>query len=127
MVSARVRRRRKGEDLTATQPQGELPTLAQAVEMREMERARQMEAAPMQSAQMTSMPMGATAMAAQAGEMETAQEAQSMRRTVKRKAPEQQDADVYDLRIGGYGKSMGPQESGEAAVRRIMKVKRKGK
>lgn len=125
MVSARVRRRRKGEDLTATQPQGELPTLAQAVEMREMERAQQMEAAPQLSAQATTSPMGATAMTMSAGSMESAEGA-AMRRTVKRKSPPA-GADIYDERIGGYGQSMGPKESGEAAVRRIMKVKRKGK
>jgi hypothetical protein len=130
MLKARVKKRRNGEDLTAVQPQGELPTLAQAIEIREMERARQAESAPMLSANAaTSSPMeGARAMNPMEGE--TAQ-GSAMRAKVKAKGPKPGD-DIYDLRIGGYGASLGPQESGEAAVRRIQeerkaKVRRKGK
>jgi hypothetical protein len=47
--------------------------------------------------------------------------------TAQGSAPKKMDADIYDERIGGYGKSMGPKESGEAAVKRIMKVKKKKK
>lgn len=113
MQTARVRRKKR-EDLTAQgmgeQPvlsavSSETPTLAQAIEMREMQ---------MQTAQQSEPSMGEVA---NVGKM-----------TVKRKGSQPpKDADVFDTRIGGYGKSMGPQESGEAAVKRIMKVKRKGR
>ena len=127
MLKARVVRRKKGQDLTAKQPQGELPTLAQALQMREMEvaNAQGTTAAMVGADNSPSQVRMETAQMTQPSEMETAR---SSRMTVKRKkAKEQEGADVYDLRIGGYGQSMGPQESGEQAVQRIMKVKRKGK
>jgi hypothetical protein len=134
MATARVIRRRKGQDLTAQQPSGELPTLAQALQMREMEVAQaQGTETPMVTANQSQTSMGASAqgMGAQpvlsANSMESGamEGAQARKATVKKKAPK--DADIYDPRIDGYGKSMGPQESGEQAVRRIMKVKRKGR
>jgi hypothetical protein len=137
MATARVIRRRKGQDLTAQQPQGELPTLAQALQMREMEVAQaQGTETPSVTATQSQTSMGASAQgmgaqpglsaqAMESGAMEVAEGAQARKATVKKKAPK--DADIYDPRIGGYGKSMGPQESGEQAVRRIMKVKRKGR
>ena len=133
MLKARVSKRKKGQDLTAVQSVSELPTLAQAIEMREMEVANQPKPSPMLTADQMQPGQMETARMGQPSQMETAR---SPRMTVKRKSGSKPDADVYDRRIeGGYGMSMGPRESGEEAVQRIageqkrrsMKVKRKGK
>lgn len=134
MLKARVSKRKKGQDLTAVQSVSELPTLAQAIEMREMEVANQPKPSPMLTADQMQPSQMMTADQMQPSQMATAR---ASRMTVSRKkSGGSPDADVYDRHIeGGYGKSMGPRESGEEAVQRIsgeqkrrsMKVKRKGK
>lgn len=119
MLKAKVAKKKR-KDLTANTasmpmgasaktPEFTKPTLAQQVQMREIMTARQME-----------MSAGLSATQPELGGM-----------VAKGPAPKRSgapaDADIYDERIGGYGKSKGPQESGEQAVRRIMKVKKKKK
>jgi hypothetical protein len=126
MLKAKVVRRKKGQDMVAVQKVAELPTLAQALEMREMEVANQPKASPMLTADTSSSTNMLTADTSSSTNMLTAK---GSRMTVKKKKSGAKPGDdVYDPRIeGGYGKSMGPKESGEQAVQRIMKVKRKGK
>ena len=108
MLKAKVAKKKR-KDMTATQSPMAMgatareqkftpPTLAQQVQMREMVTARQADMSAGLTANAGSGPMRAN-----------------------------RDADIYDERIGGYGKSKGPQESGEAAVQRIMKSKVKKK
>jgi hypothetical protein len=115
MLKAKVAKKKR-KDMTASQdampmgmsarnPEFSKPTLAQQVQMREIVTARQAE-----------MSAGLTATQPDLGGI-----------VARGSAPKKMDADIYDERIGGYGKSMGPQESGEAAVKRIMKVKKKKK
>jgi len=127
MLKAKVVRRKKGQDMVAVQKVAELPTLAQALEMREMEVANQPKASPMLTAD-TSVP-STKMLTADTSSSTNMLTAKGSRMTVKKKKSGAKPGDdVYDPRIeGGYGKSMGPKESGEQAVQRIMKVKRKGK
>ena len=119
MLKAKVAKKKR-KDLTAStasmpmgasarNPEFQKPTLAQQVQMREIMTARQME-----------MSAGLSATQPELGGMVAKGPSAS-----RPKVPG--DADIYDERIGGYGKSMGPKESGEQAVRRIMKVKKKKK
>jgi hypothetical protein len=121
MLKAKVAKKKR-KDLTANSksmpmgasarsPEFQKPTLAQQVQMREIMTARQAE-----------MSAGLTATQPEMGGI-TAKSSPVPK--AKTKVP--RAADIFDERIGGYGKSMGPKESGEQAVRRIMKVKKKKK
>jgi hypothetical protein len=111
-------------------------SVSQAIEQMELEEAmyrplasavtaQQMGAMPTASAQQVELG-GITARTGPiGGPMETARTG-AQPRTVRRGGPTSADADLYDRRIeGGYGKSRGSQESGEAAVRRIQEEQRK--
>jgi hypothetical protein len=107
-----------GSVLSAQEPKFGAPTLAQQTQMREMVTAKMQANSAVPSANM---------MAPVAAPSARIQEEVAPNIKSKVKSKSSVNADVYDERIGGYGKSMGPQESGEAAVQRIMKSKVKRK
>lgn len=112
-----------GSMLSAQETKFGSPTLAQQTQMREMVSAKMKADMAVPSAN----PMGPSSVPSAniVEDVKVPSANMGAKAMVKKKAP--MDADVYDPRIGGYGKSMGPQESGEAAVQRIMKSKVKRK
>jgi len=129
MATARVSRSKRKDETARPASSGEM-TVAQAIEAMELEEAMYRPLASAVTAQQAGSGMMDTAQAIGAQPMVGArgmgdqpmETANTGKRKVKRSAPA--GADIYDERIGGYGRSMGPQESGEQAVQRIRRVRR---
>lgn len=134
---AKVKRRKSPEMLEAkTGPMLDLPTLAQSIEMRDMQREQMptiklSESAPQLKAKEGSPyePMLKTRESVAAPSLKA-----KVSPSMKGMKSEKSGDNIYDPRIGGYGRAMKSEsgmwkETGEQAVKRILKakVKKKGK